>query len=142
MIRTAHAAWKGDLKSGKGLMTAGSGAFKDLAYSFKTRFEDEPGTNPEELIAAAHAGCFTMATSSFLSNAGFTPTSLSTTASLTLEPVDGAQTVAKIHLELVGVVPDISAEQFAELAGQAKEKCPVSRLLNCEITLEATLSGS
>lgn len=140
MTRTATAVWNGDLKSGNGTMNSGSGALSNLAYSFRTRFEDEPGTNPEELVAAAHAGCFSMATSVGLVNAGFTPNSLNTEATLTFEPVDGAPTVTKIHLHLVGDVPGISAEQFAEIAGVTKEKCPISRLLKCEITLSTALA--
>lgn len=139
MTRTASAIWNGELKTGNGRMSASTGAFTDLAYSFHTRFEEEPGTNPEELIAAAHAGCFSMATSAQLANAGFPPNSLATTATLTLEPVDGKQTISKIHLDLKGDVPGISAEQFVECAEAAKAGCPVSRVLNAEISLTATL---
>lgn len=139
MTRTASAVWNGELKTGDGRMSSGSGALHDLPYSFRTRFEDEPGTNPEELIAAAHAGCFSMATSVGLANAGFPPTSLHTDATLTFEPVDGAPTVTKIHLHMKGNVPGISAEQLAEIAGVTKEKCPISRLLKCEITLSTEL---
>lgn len=139
MTRTAKAVWSGDLKTGNGRVGTGSGAIEDLAYSFRTRFEEEPGTNPEELIAAAHAGCFSMATSAELGKAGFMPNSLNTSATLTFEPVDGKPTVTKIHLELVGDVPNCSEEDFLAAANGAKAGCPISRLLNCEITLSASL---
>ena len=103
MKRTASAKWTGDLKQGKGMLTTQSGVLKDTAYGFSTRFENSPGTNPEELIAAAHAGCFTMALSAFLGKAGFTPQSLATQAALTLEQVQGNWTITAIHLDLVGL---------------------------------------
>lgn len=140
MTRTAQAVWNGDLKSGNGQVSTGSGAIEGLAYSFRTRFEEEPGTNPEELIAAAHAGCFSMATSVELGKAGFTPDSLSTSATLTFEPVDGKPTVTKIHLEMVASVPNCNDDDFLAAAQAAKAGCPISRLLNCEITLSASLS--
>src|SRR5580700_1853236 len=118
MKRTASAVWMGDLKSGKGSLTTQSGVMKQTPYSFKTRFESEQGTNPEELIAAAHAGCFTMALSLFLEKAGYTPTKLSTTATLLLEKDQNgdSQSIQAIHLEVVGQVPGIVPDIFAEVA--------------------------
>lgn len=141
MKRNATAVWSGDLKQGKGSLTVPSGALKETAYSFHTRFEQGAGTNPEELIAAAHAGCFTMATSSALGKAGFTPGELSTEASLTLEQVDGNWTITAIHLTLNGRVPGIEEQKFQQIAGEAKANCPVSRLLNAKITLDAKLQS-
>lgn len=139
MVRTASAVWTGDLKTGQGHLSSASGVLSDTAYSFHTRFEDGAGTNPEELIGAAHAGCFTMASSAVLAAAGFVAEELRTTASVTMEPVDGNQTVTKIHLETTGKVPGITAEQFEEALNKAKVNCPISRLLKAEITLNATL---
>ena len=141
MKRTASAVWTGDLKSGKGMMSSSSGVLRDTPYSFLTRFENAPGTNPEELIAAAHAGCFTMAFSGGLSRAGFTPEKLSTSAAVTLEQVNGNWTITGVHLNLTGKVARISREQFAQIAADAKANCPVSRLLKADITLEAKLEG-
>ena len=143
MQRTAQAVWKGTGKEGSGTLTTPSGALSAQPYSFKLRFQDEDGrngTNPEELIAAAHAGCFSMALSFQLAGAGFTADELNTTAVLTLEPVDGNQTITKIVLQLSATIPGISAEQFQTLAETAKANCPVSRLLKAEISLEATLA--
>lgn len=143
MQRTAQAEWKGTGKEGSGMLTTPSGALNAQPYSFKLRFVDEDGrngTNPEELIAAAHAGCFSMALSFQLANAGFTADAINTTAVLTMEPVDGAQTITKIVLRLTATIPGISDEQFQTLAGNAKAGCPVSRLLKTEISLEATLA--
>src|SRR6266852_5576555 len=120
MKRTASAVWTGDLKQGKGTLSTQSGVLKDTPYSFTTRFENGIGTNPEELIAAAHAGCFTMAVSAFLGRAGFTPEKLSTQASLTLEQVQGNWTITAIHLEMNARVPGIGPEKFAEIAADAK----------------------
>jgi osmotically inducible protein OsmC len=139
MKRSASAVWLGDLKQGRGSLTTPSGVLKDTAYSFHTRFEQGAGTNPEELIAAAHAGCFAMATSAFLGKAGFTPEKLSSEASLTLEQVDGNWTITAIHLTLNAKVPGVSEHKFQEIAAEAKANCPVSRLLNAKITLEAKL---
>ena len=140
--REGRAEWRGDLRDGSGTLSVGSGLFSG-AYSFKTRFEDEPGTNPEELIAAAHASCFSMALSNILSEAGHLPESVSTTARVHLRQVDGAPTIAQIDLETQGRVPGIDQAQFAEFANQAKEGCPVSRAVAGvpEMTLEATLAG-
>ena len=143
MQRTAQAEWKGTGKEGSGTLTTPSGALNAQPYSFQLRFVDEDGrngTNPEELIAAAHAGCFSMALSFQLANAGFTADAINTTAVLTMEPVDGAQTITKIVLQLSATIPGISDEQFQTLAGNAKAGCPVSRLLKAEISLEATLA--
>ena len=139
MKRTASAAWQGDLKQGKGTLSTQSGVLKETPYSFATRFENGAGTNPEELIAAAHAGCFTMATTASLGRAGFVPERLSTQATLTLEQVDGQWTITTIHLELNARIPGIEAQKFDEIAADAKANCPVSRVLNAEITLDAKL---
>jgi len=140
MDRTASAVWHGGLKDGKGTINTQSGVLKDTQYSFSTRFEDGIGTNPEELIAAAHAGCFTMALSGQLTTAGFVPDSLETTATVTLEKTDAGPTVTKIHLTTKAKVPNIDKAKFDELAGNAKAGCPISRLLKAaEITLDATL---
>jgi osmotically inducible protein OsmC len=142
MKRTASAEWNGDLKKGKGSLNTQSGVLKQTAYSFSTRFENGIGTNPEELIAAAHAGCFTMALSATLGKDGFTPERLSTQASLNLEQVDGNWTITSIHLELSGKVPGISAEKFNQAATDAKANCPVSRVLKANITLAAKLEAA
>jgi lipoyl-dependent peroxiredoxin len=139
MKRTASAVWNGDLKQGKGTVSTQSGVLKQTQYSFSTRFENGVGTNPEELIAAAHAGCFTMAVSAFLGAEGFKPDELSTLASLTLEQVDGNWTITAIHLDLTGKVPEIDAAKFDEIADKAKAGCPVSRVLKAEISLTKKL---
>ena len=145
MKRTANSVWKGAGKEGKGTLTTQSGVFQEQPYSFRLRFENEDGklgTNPEELIAAAHAGCFNMALAVQLSNAGFTPGELKTEAKLHLETVEGAPTITKIELTLVAEVPGIGKEKFMELANGAKANCPVSRVLKAaEITLDATLKA-
>jgi len=141
MVRKASAVWTGDLKGGSGSLSSTSGVLHDTPYSFHTRFEEEPGTNPEELIAAAHAGCFSMAFSAALGNAGFVPEKISTTAAVTLEPVDGANTVTKSHLTMSARIPGIDQATFQQIADGAKAKCPISRLLNLAITLDATLEG-
>jgi len=135
MVRTASARWAGGLKDGKGTVSTASGVLKDTQYSFSTRFENGVGTNPEELIAAAHAGCFTMALSAFLGAEGFKADELSTQATLTLEQVDGNWTITTIHLDLTGKVPGIDAAKFEEIADKAKAGCPVSRVLKADITL-------
>ncbi|MBU0508745.1 OsmC family protein [bacterium] len=139
MKRKASAVWKGDLKGGKGTMSSESGLLKDAQYSFGTRFESGTGTNPEELIAAAHAGCFSMAFSGELGKQGFTPESIETAATVTLDFVDGKPTVTESHLEMTAKVPGISQEKFREIAEGAKAGCPISRLLSTKITLEAKL---
>jgi osmotically inducible protein OsmC len=140
-IRTASARWQGNLTEGSGTVKTGKGGFQGN-YSFKSRFEEGEGTNPEELIAAAHAGCFSMAFSKGLADAGFTPTSVETTAKVHLDKTDAGMTVTRIDLESVGNVPGIDAADFQKIADGAKENCPISRLLSpgAEITLTATLS--
>jgi len=138
--RKANAIWKGDLKGGKGTMKFGSGAFEG-AYSFASRFEEGTGTNPEELIGSALAGCFSMALSNELAQAGFTPESVETNANVTLETVDGAPTISKIKLTAKASVPDIDNDEFQEFANGAKENCPVSKALGgVDISLDASLS--
>lgn len=141
MKRTASAIWNGDLKQGKGALSTQGGVLEQTPYSFSTRFEHGEGTNPEELIAAAHAGCFTMQLSAFLAQAGFTADELKTDATLTFEQVDGAWTITGIQLDLKGRVPGVDAAKFAEFAQDAKAKCPVSRALNAKITLTANLEN-
>jgi len=138
-VRKAQAVWEGDLLKGRGKMSFGSGAFEGQ-YSFSSRFEEGVGTNPEELIAAAHAGCFAMAFSNVLAKAGFTPVSVDATAKVRLEKLPEGFKITRIDLETVGDVPNISEAQFMELAEGAKKGCPVSQLLTgAEITLQATL---
>ena len=139
--RTASARYSGFGKEGKGHISTQSGVLTDQFYGFNTRFEDEPGTNPEELIAAAHASCFTMALSFKLADAGYEDGTLETTSTVTLEKDDGGFTVTKSALKLDAKVPGIDQAKFDELAGEAKAGCPISKLLNCEITLEKTLSN-
>ena len=138
-IATAH--WEGDIQTGNGGMsTPQSGLFADQNYSFKTRFGEEKGTNPEELLAAAHAGCFSMAVSAVLGRAGFTPSKIDTRAELSMDPgMDPGPTVTGVHLILSASVPGITAEQFAELANAAKAGCVISRALAVPVTLDATL---
>jgi lipoyl-dependent peroxiredoxin len=139
MKRTASAIWQGDLKQGQGTISTQSGVLDKTQYSFSTRFENGIGTNPEELIAAAHAGCFTMAFTASLGKAGFTPDELSTQATLTLEQVDGNWTITAVHLDLSGRVPGIDAAKFDEIADQAKAGCPVSRVLKADVSLTKKL---
>jgi osmotically inducible protein OsmC len=141
MKRKASAVWNGDLKSGKGTISTESGVLSDSQYSFKTRFEDGNGTNPEELIAAAHAGCFSMALSSELGKLGLTAKSIGTTASVSLEKTDAGFTITAVHLDLKAKVPGADKEKFDTAANNAKKGCPVSRVLNAEITLEAVLES-
>ncbi|MDG4763125.1 OsmC family protein [Solwaraspora sp. WMMD406] len=140
-IRTASARWQGNLTEGSGTIRTGKGGYEGN-YSFKSRFEEGEGTNPEELIGAAHAGCFSMAFSKGLADSGFTPTSVQTTASVHLDKTDAGMTVTRIDLETVGEVPGIDPETFQKLAEAAKANCPISRLLSpgAEITLNASLS--
>ena len=139
MKRQATAEWRGDLKTGKGSLTTDSGALSKTPYSFTTRFEDEKGTNPEELIAAAHAGCFTMALSAELGKAGLTAESLRTTATVSLEKQAGGWEVGASHLELVAKVPGASEEAFRQAAETAEKNCPISKLLKAKITMDARL---
>lgn len=141
MKRKASAVWRGDLKSGRGTISTESTVLNETQYSFGTRFENGPGTNPEELIGAAHAGCFSMALSAELGKAGFTPESIRTTATVTLENhPQTSWTVTQIHLDLTASVPNLSAEKFQEIAHAAKVGCPISRLLKAEISLDARLA--
>jgi lipoyl-dependent peroxiredoxin len=141
MVRKASAVWNGSLKEGKGTISTESGVLANTPYSFSTRFENARGTNPEELIAAAHAGCFTMALSAQLGNAGIKPEQLETTASVTLEKLDAGFTVTKIHLETKARIPGGDKAAFDKAAQDAKTGCPISRLLKAEITLNATLQN-
>src|SRR5437763_7404413 len=127
MQRNASAHWTGGLKDGKGTLTSASGVLKDTPYSFHTRFESQPGTNPEELIAAAHAGCFTMALSAQLGNAGMSAQALDTTATVTLEKTDAGFTVTSVHLDVKAQIPGADRAKFDEAAKKAKEGCPISR---------------
>jgi osmotically inducible protein OsmC len=127
--RTADAVWQGDSRSGGGKFSTGSGVIRDQAYTWRMRFEDDPGTNPEELIAAAHASCFSMALAAGLSKAGFPPDSLRTHANLTMEQETAGWTVTRIRLEVEGQVPNIDEATFQQHAETAKKNCPISRLL-------------
>ena len=141
MERQASAVWSGTIKEGKGTISVPSGALKDAAYSFATRFEGAAGTNPEELIAAAHSACFSMALSGKLTAAGLTPTRIATTATVTMEKTDAGMTITKILLATSAKVPGATAESFAAAAADAKATCPISRLLNATITLDAKLEA-
>lgn len=140
MKQKASAQWKGSLKEGSGTLSTGSGALVEKPYSFKTRFEGEQGTNPEELIGAAHAGCFSMAFSMILGQAGFTPDKIETTAAISLEQKDGGFAITASHLDVTASIPGIDDATFQDLAGKAKTGCPVSKVLNAEITMEARLA--
>lgn len=139
--RNASARWNGGLKDGKGTVSTASGALQQAQYSFGTRFEDGVGTNPEELIGAAHAGCFSMALSGQLTNAGNPPESIDTTATVTMEKQDAGFTVTAIHLDVTARVPGIDQAAFETAANAAKAGCPISRLLNATITMDAKLAG-
>lgn len=141
MKQKASAIWNGGLKDGSGTLTTGSGVLSSVPYSFRTRFEGEPGTNPEELIGAAHAGCFSMAFSMILGLAGMTPQKIETEAQITLEKVgDGFQVTAS-HLVVKASIPGADETAFQEAAETAKANCPISKLLNAKITMEATLEA-
>ena len=141
MLRKASAVWNGSLKEGTGKISTESKVLSNAQYSFSTRFEDGIGTNPEELIAAAHAGCFSMALSAQLGNAGITPESIETTAAVTLEKVEAGFTVTKVHLDVTAKIPGANAAAFEKAAQDAKAGCPISRLLKAEITMTARLAG-
>jgi osmotically inducible protein OsmC len=141
MVRKASAVWKGSLKEGKGTISTESGALSNTPYSFATRFEGVRGTNPEELIGAAHAGCFTMALSAQLGEAGITAESLETSAAVTLEKVEAGWTVTKIHLDVSARIPGADQAAFDKAAANAKAGCPISRLLKAEITMTAKLNA-
>lgn len=139
MKKTASAIWEGGLKDGKGQISTESGALKNNPYGFNTRFEDTPGTNPEELIGAAHAGCFSMALSMMLGEAKLTPERIDTAAEVTLDKQSDGFAITAVHLMLRAKVPGASEEQFQEIANKAKQGCPVSKVLNADITLDAKL---
>ena len=139
MKRKASAEWNGGLKDGQGKISTDSGVLRDTQYSFSTRFENGAGTNPEELIAAAHAGCFSMALSGQLGNANLKADGIRTTAAVTLDKTDAGFTITAVHLDVVARVPGASQEQFQTAANNAKAGCPVSRVLRAEITMNARL---
>lgn len=141
MNSKASAHWQGDLKSGQGKLSSASGVLKDTPYSFETRFEGAPGTNPEELIGAAHAGCFSMALSMILGEAGLTADSIDTAATVTLEEKDGGFAITKVHLDVAASIPGANDAAFQEAAGKAKDGCPVSKVLNAQITMDARLKA-
>jgi osmotically inducible protein OsmC len=141
MKRTASAVWTGGLKDGKGSISTQSGVLDNTQYGFSTRFENGPGTNPEELIAAAHAGCFTMALSAQLGEAGMTAENLKTIASVTLDKVDGGFAITAVHLDLTARIPGADRQAFDAAVTKAKVGCPVSKLLNAAITLDAKLEA-
>jgi osmotically inducible protein OsmC len=138
--RNASAQWNGGLKDGKGSISTASGTLQKTQYSFGTRFEEGVGTNPEELIAAAHAGCFSMALSGQLTNAGTPPESIDTTATVTMEKLEAGFTVTGVHLDVTAKVPGIDQAAFETAANNAKAGCPISRLLNATITMDAKLA--
>jgi len=141
MNKTASAHWAGNLKQGKGTISTESGVLKDNPYGFNTRFENQPGTNPEELIGAAHAGCFSMAFAMLLGEENFTPDSIDTQATVTLEKQSDGFAVTAVHLEMQARIPGIEQSKFDEIADKAKSGCPISKLLNAKITLDATLKS-
>jgi osmotically inducible protein OsmC len=139
--RSGSAVWSGGIKDGKGSVSTQSGVLDKNQYGFNTRFENGAGTNPEELIAAAHASCFTMAVSGTLGEAGMTAEEMNTTATVSLEKVDGGFSITAVHLNLVARIPGANKEAFEAAALKAKENCPVSKVLNANITLDARLEG-
>jgi osmotically inducible protein OsmC len=141
MIRKGSAEWSGGLKDGKGTVSTESGALSGVPYNFSMRFESAKGTNPEELVGAAHAGCFSMALSGQLGAAGMTPESIRTTAQVTLEKVDGGFAVTAVHLDVAARIPGADRAAFEKAANDAKAGCPVSKLLNAKITMDAKLLG-
>ncbi len=140
IVRRGSAQWSGGLKDGCGAISTESGALSDYPYGFAARFEGQKGTNPEELIGAAHAGCFTMALSLILGEAGLTASDMRTEAKVTLQKQDDGFAITAVHLTLKAQIPDASEEQFQELAEKAKANCPVSKLLDADITLDASLA--
>ena len=139
--KNSWAVWKGGIKDGGGLISTETGVLKDAPYGFHSRFEGGKGTNPEELIGAAHAGCFSMALALMLGEAGLTVERIETHAAVSLDKVDGAYAIVSSHLRVVAVVPGASASQFAQIADKAKTGCPVSKLLNASITMDARLDN-
>lgn len=138
-IKQGSAVWEGSFKEGSGLISTESGAMKKAPYGVSARFEGQPGSNPEELIGAAHAACFSMALSLMLGEAGFEPASIETTAAIRLEKVGDGYAITSSHLSVHARVPGIDPDKFSEVATQAKAGCPVSKVLNAEITMDATL---
>ena len=141
MKRKASAVWHGDLKQGKGTISTESGVLSQAQYSFSTRFENGVGTNPEELVAAAHAGCFSMALSAELGKGGISPESIRTAALLTMDRLEAGWTVTEIHLEVSAKIPGVDRAAFEQAANAAKAGCPISRLLNAKITMNAQLES-
>ena len=141
MKRKGSAHWEGGIRDGRGTVSTDSGVLSEAQYSFSTRFEDGKGTNPEELIAAAHAGCFSMALSKQLEDAGMKAESIDTTAAVTLEKTDAGFTITKVHLDVTARIPGGDPSAFETATNNAKAGCPVSRLLNAEITMDAKLEG-
>ena len=141
MKRKASAVWRGGLKDGKGTISSESGVLKDTQYSFSTRFENGVGTNPEELIAAAHAGCFSMAFSAELGKAGITPESIHTTATITMDKTDAGWTITESRLDVAAKIPGVDPAKFTAAANAAKAGCPISRLLRANVTMDAKLVG-
>jgi len=141
MQRKASAVWKGGLKDGKGAVSSTSGVLSNTPYSFTTRFENTPGTNPEELIAAAHAACFSMALSAQLGTANITPESINTNATLTMDKLDSGWTITAVHLDVTARIPNGDAAAFQTAASNAKSGCPVSKVLNAKITMDAKLQS-
>jgi len=141
MKRKASAVWQGGLKDGKGTISTDSGVLKNTQYSFSTRFENGVGTNPEELVAAAHAGCFSMALSAQLESAGLKAEEINTTATVTMEKVDAGWAVTAVHLDVNARIPGADQAKFDKAANDAKTGCPISRLLNAKITMNAKLNG-
>jgi len=142
IIKKASAVWKGGIKDGGGTISTETGVLKEAPYGFKARFEGGPGTNPEELIGAAHAGCFSMAFSLMLTEAGLKPDQIDTHAAITLEKVGDGFAVTSSHLDVVARIPGIDQAQFDELANKAKAGCPISKLLNTNITMTARLEAA
>ena len=141
MIKKASAVWKGSLKEGGGVISTESGVLKETQYGFKSRFESGTGTNPEELIGAAHAGCFSMALSLILGEAGFTPDRIETQAAVTIDKAGDGFAITSSHLDVAAKIPNIDQAKFDELANKAKEGCPVSKVLNAKITMNARLES-
>ena len=141
MKRKGSAVWRGGLRDGKGVVSTDSGVLSNTQYSFSTRFEDGKGTNPEELIAAAHAGCFSMALSAQLGEAGITPEQIQTTATVSLDKTEGGFAITAIHLDVLAKIPGANKEAFEKAANNAKTGCPVSKVLNATITMDAKLEA-
>jgi osmotically inducible protein OsmC len=141
MVKKGSAVWKGSIKEGGGTVSTETGVLREAPYGFKSRFEDGPGTNPEELLGAAHAGCFSMAFSLMLGNAGLTAERIATEAAVTLDKVGEGFEITKVHLTVRAKIPGASDAQFQEIANKAKAGCPVSKLFKAQITMDAALEG-